>query len=53
MFRKTTVAVVFAVIAALVLSSVAFAIVIVVDGVRESAWDGSGGQTPGIIFDPN
>jgi hypothetical protein len=53
MLRKTTVAVTFAVLAALILSSVAFAIVIVVDGVRESAWDGVGGQTPGTVLDPN
>lgn len=32
---------------------VAFAITITVDGDRESAWSGGGGQTPGTINDPN
>jgi hypothetical protein len=53
MSRKIVVALTFALLAALMLSSVASAVTIVVDGVREAAWDGSGGQTPGTILDPN
>ena len=53
MSRKTILAVSVALVAALVLSSVAYAITIVVDGVREAAWGGSGGQTPGTVNDPN
>ena len=53
MFRKTTAALTFAVILSLLIVSVASAIEIAVDGVREAAWNGSGGQTPGSITDPN
>jgi hypothetical protein len=53
MSRKTLLAVSIALVAALMLSSVAYAITIIVDGVREAAWDGSGGQTPGIQDDPD
>lgn len=38
---------------ALVFSSVAYAITITVDGTREAAWDGSGGETPGSVADLN
>jgi hypothetical protein len=37
----------------LVLAGVAYAITITVDGSREAAWNGSGGQTPGSVGDPN
>ena len=53
MSRKTAIALIVALVAALILSSVAYAITIVVDGVREAAWDGVGGQVPGSITDPN
>ena len=38
---------------ALVISGVVLAITIAVDGDREAAWSGSGGQTPGIAGDLN
>ena len=53
MSRKTILAVTVALVAALVLSSVAYAITIVVDGIREAAWNGSGGQIPGSVTDVN
>jgi hypothetical protein len=53
MFRKTTTAFTFAVILSLLVVGVAGAITIVVDGIREAAWNGSGGQTPGTVTDPN
>jgi len=34
-------------------TGVAYAITIVVDGIKESAWNGSGGQTPGSVTDAN
>jgi hypothetical protein len=37
----------------LLVVGVAYAITITVDGVRESAWDGNGSQTPGSQTDPN
>jgi hypothetical protein len=51
MSRKNILAVVIALIAALMLSGIAYAITIQVDGNRESAWDGFGGQTPGKATD--
>ena len=53
MFRKTAVAFTFVVILSLLIVSVASAITITVDGIREAAWNGSGGQTPGSVKDRN
>jgi hypothetical protein len=53
MSRKLVLALIIALVAALMLSGIAYAITIVVDGVREAAWDGSGGQVPGSITDGN
>jgi hypothetical protein len=53
MSRKTLVAITLAVMAALILSSVAFAITILVDGNRESLWNGDGVQIPGTATDGN
>ena len=53
MSRKTAIALAVALVAALILSSVAYAITIVVDGNREALWNGNGVQTPGTASDPN
>jgi hypothetical protein len=53
MSRKITFALTIALVVAFMLSGVAFAITIAVDGIKEAAWDGSGGQTPGIQADPD
>ena len=53
MLRKTTTAFTFAIILSLMIVGVAGAITILVDGNRELAWDGSGGQTPGTVLDVN
>ncbi len=50
-FRVTSLIV--ALVLALGSAVTVFAITITVDGTRESAWDGSGGQTPGAQTDPN
>ena len=42
-----------ALLMALLVAGSALAITIAVDGVRESAWDGDGGQTPGNTTDPD
>ncbi len=44
---------VIAIVLALLMVGVAYAITIVVDGNREAAWNGSGGQIPGVITDTN
>ncbi len=46
-------ALVLALALALVTSGTVWAITIVVDGDREAAWDGEGGQIPGSVTDPN
>jgi hypothetical protein len=51
MSRRTVLACAIALLGALLFSSIAYAISINVDGVREAAWNGSGGQTPGIFTD--
>jgi hypothetical protein len=53
MSRRTVLACAIALLGALLFSSIAYAISINVDGVREAAWNGSGGQTPGIYTDTN
>lgn len=50
--KKKQIVMLMVVILALVMgTAVVHAITIVVDGVKETEWDGSGGQTPGIILD--
>jgi hypothetical protein len=46
-------AVAMAIIGVLLVAGVASAITIVVDGAKEVAWNGAGGQTPGIQTDPD
>ncbi len=46
-------AIVMSVMALVMVVGVAYAITIVVDGDRESAWAGGGGQTPGSVTDPD
>jgi MYXO-CTERM domain-containing protein len=50
-FRRLSIVV--ALVVALSSAVTAFAITITVDGDREAAWSGSGGQTPGTATDPN
>ncbi len=53
MSRKAILALIISLVATLMLTGIAYAITITVDGVRESAWDGVAGQTPGSVSDPN
>ncbi len=39
------------VVLSLIFTGIVYAITITVDGIRESAWDGQGGQTPGNVAD--
>jgi|GEM_PF-1856174 hypothetical protein len=51
--RRFSIAFTVAIVLALSIVAIAAAITIVVDGIKEPTWGGSGGQVPGAVLDPN